>query len=259
MKIGIVGFGAIGRYVYERMVAEDAGLTPAFIWNRSPAAVAGLPEHLILDDLARIDADAADLIVELAHPQISRDHGARFLSVADYMPLSVSALVDPALQQSLNDAAAKAGTRLLIPHGALVGVDNLIEGRDNWAEVTITFEKNPSAIDFTDSGIRPNPDRRTTVFEGSTREIGSLFPRNVNTMVTCGLATIGLDHCRAVLIADPNLDVGILDVKAIGKDGARLHIRKEQPMIGVSGSEMLGALYGSIERATVSKPGLVFV
>lgn len=260
MRVGIIGFGAIGRYVYERMAqAPELGLAPSFIWNRSPAALQDLPPDLILDDLSTARDAAPDLIVEVAHPQISHDHGKDFLTYADYMPLSVSALADPALERALTEAASASGQRLLIPHGALVGTDNLVEGRDNWETVTITFEKNPGSIDFSECALEPNATERTVVFDGTAREIGRLFPRNVNTMVTCGLATIGLDRCRAVLISDPALEAAILDVQAAGKDGAHLHVRKEQPMMGVSGTEMLGALFGSVERAAGSRAGLQFV
>ncbi len=175
------------------------------------------------------------------------------------MPLSVSALVDADLEAQLIEACAAAGTQLLIPHGALVGVDNLVEGRENWTEVTITFEKHPDAIDFAESGLKADLSGRTVVFDGSAREIGRLFPRNVNTMVTCALATVGLDNCRAVLISDPALEVGIADVLAIGTEGSRLHVRKEQQMSGVSGTELLGSLYSSIQRAAGARPGLSFV
>jgi len=259
-RIGIAGFGFIGRYVYDRMLADpDSGLEPVFVWNRSAERLEDVPEALVLDDLAEAAGRQPDLVVELAHPDVTRDYGAAILADADYMPLSVSALVDPEIEGRLRDACAAAGTRLLIPHGALVGVDNLVEGQANWSDVTITFEKHPDSIDFSECDLEPNTDAREVVFDGSAREIGRLFPRNVNTMVTCGLATVGLDQCRAVLISDPALNVGIADVLAIGRDGARLHSRKEQQMSGVSGTEMLGSLYGSIRRATGVQTGLTFV
>lgn len=259
-RIGIAGFGYIGRYIYEQMTRHpEAGLVPAFIWNRSPDRLDGIPDDLVLDDLARAAERDVDLIVEVAHPQVSRDFGAGFLAAADYMPLSVSALVDAGLEASLTEACTAAGTRLLIPHGALVGADNLVEGRESWTEVTITFEKHPESIDYSESGIEPNAAERTVVFEGTARQIGALFPRNVNTMVTCGLATVGLDACRAVLVSDPSLEVGIADVLAIGKGGVRLHSRREQPMAGVSGTDLLGSLYASIRRAAVPQPGVHFV
>ena len=46
------------------------------------------------------------------------------------------------------NTAAQAGTKLLIPHGAVVGIDNLFEARDNCQNVTITFRKPPGSIDM---------------------------------------------------------------------------------------------------------------
>jgi len=260
-RIGIVGFGFIGAKLHEALSdASLPGVEVAFVWNRSPERLAGLPPEQRLEALDRFAEREPDIVVELAHPEITRRYGSAFLEVADYLPLSVSALVDGALEARLVAAARAHGTRLLIPHGALIGVDNLREGAANWTDVTITFEKHPAAIDFSESGLDPGPiDQRTLVFEGSAREIGRLFPRNVNTMVTCALATVGLDRCRARLIADPALTVGIAEVEAVGADGAILTSRKEQPMAGVSGTEMFGSILGSVLRAAGCRTPLDFV
>ena len=250
-RIGLIGFGHLGRSIYERIAAEPGlGIEIAFVWNRSADKLADVPTDLQLASLDEAADRTPDLIIEVAHPGITRDHGARFLEHADYLPLSVSALVDDALYKRLSDTASAHGTRLLIPHGALMGVDNLRESREIWREVSVTFEKHPAAIDFSESGIDGGAlTERGTVFEGTAREIGALFPRNVNTMVTCALATVGLDQCRARLIADPALDVGIAIVEAQGTDGSSLTMRKEQPMAGVSGTEMFASIFGSILRA----------
>lgn len=259
-RVGLAGFGYIGKYVLARMQAEpELGLTPAFVWNRSPGRLADVPADLRLEDLSEAASRSPDLIVEVSHPDVTRAHGTAFLETADYLVLSTTALVDPDLEEALRHAAAASGRRLLLPHGALVGVDNLVEGRDNWAEVTITFEKHPASIDYSECELEPDLAERSIVFDGSCREIGRLFPRNVNTMVTCGLATVGMDACRAVLISDPSLEVGIADVLAVGRDGARLHSRKQAPMAGVSGTEMLGSLFGSILRAAGGRRLVDFV
>jgi len=257
-RVGIVGFGFIGRALFERL-AEDPSLEAAFVWNRSPERLAGLPAGLALADLAQARDRRPDLIVEACHPDVTQARGADFLAVADTMPLSVAALADAGLERRLQVAAAEHGTRLLIPHGALMATDNLVEGRENWAEVIITFEKHPAAIDYSASGLAPDGTGRRVVFDGTARDIGRLFPRNVNTMVTCALATVGLDRCRAVLISDPALTLAIADIQARGRDGSRLSLRKEQPMAGVSGTEMAASLLGSILRAGGGRPVLDFV
>jgi predicted dinucleotide-utilizing enzyme len=250
-RVGLIGFGFIGAQVYRRIAeAPELGLEVAFVHNRNRDRMGGVPGSLILDDLADAATREADLVVEMAHPGYTRRYGAAILAGADYLPLSVTALADQALYDHLLAAARASGRRLLIPHGALMGTDNLVESRHHWREVEITFRKSPANIDFSESGLDPASIKgETVVYDGPVRGIAPLYPRNVNTMVTCALATIGLDLCRARLVAVPGLTVAVAEVRAVGRDGALLEMRKEQPVTGVSGTEMFDSQFGSILRA----------
>lgn len=260
-RIGIVGMGFIGSHLYRR-ITEDAslGLEVAFVWSRSPARRAGVPPELVLEDLADFVEAEADLIVEVAHPDITRAWGYQFLHEADYLISSVTALADDALHEQLLSAAQNNLKHLFVPHGALVGTNALLEQRDNWDSVTITFRKHPDNIDFAESGVNPATiDGETVLHDGPVRAVAARFPRNVNTMVTCALASLGLDGTRAVLVADPTLDKAIAEVEARGRDGARLVTLKEQPAVGVSGTEMQAAILRSVAAAARQPVGLVFV
>ncbi len=261
-RIGIIGFGFIGRHVYEQIAQGHApGLDLAFIWNRSSERLRELPPEIVLPDLADFAARDPDIVVEMAHPSISAQYGEAFLSRCDYMMLSVTAMADDSVSASLLEAAERAGNSLLIPHGALVGADSLMEGAGNWAEVCITFRKHPDSLDFSSTDIDPSTiTAETVVFDGSVRDIAGRFPRNVNTMATCALATLGFDDTRAVLIADPALTTISAEVVAVGKDGGRLETRKVERPAGVSGTGMLASQLGSLRRAALGgAPGLFFV
>ena len=260
-RVGLIGFGFIGRQVYERIVGDPSlGLDVAFVHNRSEGALAQVPEALRLGDLARVAAHAPDLVVEMAHPVFTQRWGERILAVADYLPLSVTALADDALRERLVAVARHAGTSLAIPHGALMGLDTLREWRHAWQEVAITFYKHPSNIDCSESGMAPPPlDAETVLYDGPARGIAAKFPRNVNTMVTCALATIGLDRCRARLVSCPTLRVAVAEVEARGRDGSLLRMRKEQPATGVSGTEMFESQFASIVRAAGVREPMSFV
>jgi aspartate dehydrogenase len=261
VRVGLVGFGFIGAGLYRAIAGgECEGLEIAFAWNRSADKLEGLPKSVILDDLAGFARHAPDLIVEAAHPDISQAHGAAFLQSCDYMPASVTALADDALRGLLVTTAERSGHRLIIPRGALVGADSLIAWRHMWREVTITFRKHPDKIDLSAVNWRARDiTSETVIFDGPVRQIAPLFPRNVNTMVTCALATVGLDRCRGRMIADPALDHAVADVEARGSDGSYLATTKRQPMVGVSGTEMFASALRSVLKATGTGPTLDFL
>lgn len=255
MRIGLIGFGFIGAEIYRRVTEGDGRMEIAFVHSRSLEKLAAIPETLILTDLGQARARAPDLVVEVAGPEVTVQHGEALLAIAGYMPLSLTALADDALRARLAHAAAASGHSLYVAHGALVGADSLIEWRAMWDQVSITFRKPPRSLGPAGEGI----DRETIVFQGSVREIARRFPHNVNAMVACALATTGLDACRATLIADPALQHLELAIAATGRDGSRLAITRSQPAAGVSGSEMAEAVYRSILRAAGCAGAIEFV
>ena len=246
MRIGLIGFGFIGAELYRRIAADPGPAEITFVHNRSRDRLATVPPELILDDLADAARCTPDLIVEVAGPDVTQRHGEAFLAFADYMPLSLTALADDGLRERLQSAAARSGHSLLIAHGALVGLDSLVEWRAMWKHVAITFRKPPQSLGL----VTATPGGREMVlFDGNVRAIAERYPHNVNAMVACALATVGLDRCRARLVADPGIDHLELLVEAQGSDGSHLAIRRRQPAVGVSGSEMAAAAYRSVLRA----------
>lgn len=252
-RIGLVGFGHIGAELYRHLIANPTQAEVAFVYARTEEAVKNVPRQAVAVSLEEIASYRASLIVEAAHPEISARHGVSFLRVSDYMPLSVSALADEDLLAQLVATARSHGTRLLVPHGALVGLDSLLEWQRHWEEVTITFRKPPASLDAGVIAVE------TVLYDGPVRGAAKLFPRNVNAMVTCAMATVGLDRCRARIIADPTVSTLSLLVEARGVDGAHLKIERQQPAVGVSGTEMFASLLRSVSLAIGRQNPLEFV
>ncbi|WP_447750056.1 aspartate dehydrogenase domain-containing protein [Sphingopyxis fribergensis] len=255
MRIGLIGFGFIGAELYRRIAADGGRDEVAFVHGRSRERLADVPDDMILDDLSKAGDRAPDLIVEVAGPEVSHRHGAAFLSLADYMPLSLTALAHDALYDRLVNASARSGRSLLVAHGALVGLDSLVEWREMWDEVAISFRKPPSSLG--DGGLAAMAEN--ILFDGSVRDIAARYPHNVNAMVACALATTGLDRCRGRLVADPAIDHLELAIEARGRDGSSLSICRRQPARGVSGSEMAAAVHASICRAGGHSGAMAFV
>jgi aspartate dehydrogenase len=257
-RIGLVGQGYLGSFVYEQLTSRpELGFQVVFVHDADPARLGDVPAHMVLGDLSECARRRPELIVELAHPDVSREHGVSFLEVADYMPLSLTALADEDLERDLKTAAAAQDRRLFIPHGAVVGLDGLEEGRDLWEEVTITMTKPLHSLDFS-AAPHLGPDgivAETVLFDGSARQVCPLFPRNVNTHAAVALAGIGFDRTRSVLIADPGLEVSVIQLEARG-GGVAVSVRRENPMKGVSGKLTLTAVLASVTRTRTAPAGM---
>ncbi|MEE2658648.1 MAG: aspartate dehydrogenase domain-containing protein [Candidatus Latescibacterota bacterium] len=257
-RIGIVGYGYIGNYVYEQITTRnDLDLDIAFVYNRSRDRIAELPQDHRLDNLGDFSQRNPDLVVELAHPDVTREHGEAFLAVCDYMPLSLTAFADAELEDQLLSVATMHSRRIFVPHGAVIGLDALEEGRDSWTEVSIVMTKPVRSLDFS-AAPQFDPEQITekaVLFDGTAREICPLFPRNVNSHAAVALAGIGFDRTRSVLIADPLIDASIIELEAQGS-GVEVKVLRENPMKGVSGVMTLMSCLASIGRAKAGKPGL---
>ncbi len=260
-RIGIVGHGLIGSYVYEQITTRpELGLDAAFVHDQMPERVAGLPVEVVLDDLEDFARRSPDMVAEFAHPSVTADHGARFLRHTDYLPLSVTAFADAEVERTLLDTARAHGTRLYIPHGAVVGLEAIGEGRDQWEEVKMVMRKNPANIDFSAHPELAAEDitTDTVLYDGPTRGLCGLFPRNVNAHAALALGGIGFDRTRSVFIAVT--EGGVSDIEITARSPAAvLTIRRVSPMKGVSGIFTLLSVLSSVVKAKGSPAGLHLV
>ena len=250
-RIGLIGLGYIGRYIYEQITSRpELGLEIAFVHDVAAERLASLPTGIVLKDISAFASRHPDLVVEMAHPGVTRQFGAAFLRETDYMPLSMTAFADEGLEQHLLDTARSNGTCLFIPHGAVVGLENIFEGRDLWEEVTMVMKKNPKNLDFSAAPqFKPAKiTQETVLYDGPTRAVCPQFPRNVNSHATVALAGIGFDRTHSVLIADPSLDLSVIEISARGS-GVAMRIERSNPLKGVSGVFTLNSTLAAVCRA----------
>jgi aspartate dehydrogenase len=258
-KIGIIGLGQIGSFLYQEITRHpEYGLEISFVHEKIKERIENLPKKIVLERIEDFLNFEVDLVVEVAHPDVVKQYGPLILENTDFFMLSVTAMADSNLEARLYDLCNQFGRKLFIAHGAAVGLDGIQDGKETWEKVTITMKKHPKNIDFNSSGENWTPekiDREIVLYDGPTRGICPLYPKNVNSHVTIALAGIGLDRTRSILIADPNLDKSIIEIEAEG-GGNRIHIVRSNPIKGVSGKLTLLSVLRSIRKVHQSGIGL---
>lgn len=223
MKIGIIGTGAIGRFVTEKLTADGDGphvvlVRPSRLTERNET---GVPR---VDSVADLPHDI-DLMVDCAGHAALIEHGAGILERGiDLITVSLGALADQDLEQSLTRAAQAGAAQLHLASGAIGALDCLQAARvGGLNEVTYTGRKPPAGwlgspaetrIDLT--GLKS----AATHFEGTARLAATEYPKNANVAAAVAIAGLGFDHTKVALIADPDVTANIHEIHASGAFGS---------------------------------------
>ncbi|ESO93087.1 hypothetical protein LOTGIDRAFT_119936 [Lottia gigantea] len=271
IRVGVVGYGNMGHYL-TKAIEDNDNLELAFVWNRSTEALEGnVKSDCILKDLNDFAIFSPDLIVEVAHPCITREYGAKFLQYADYMIGSPTALADKDLEVTLRKAARVHG--LYVPSGAFWGGEDIkkMADRGTLQALKVTISKHPYSFklegDLKEKNSRVTGDTAVELYSGPVRELCPLAPNNVNTMAVAALAAhnLGFDGVQCRLVSDPKLtDWHIVEVETwgpgdISKDKAfHCHtVRRNPAQIGnVTGSATYVSFLSSMVRAHGKGPGV---
>jgi aspartate dehydrogenase len=194
------------------------------------------PQVLPIEQLG----DAADIVVECApshhlrsivEPAVKRGKAA--------VVVSVGGLLD---NFDLVDLARANGGRILVPTGALIGLDAVNAAAvGTIRSVQMVTRKPIDGLKGAPFIVANNIDidnlrEPLKLFEGSAREAAKGFPANVNVAVALSLAGIGPDRTRIQVWADPTVTrIHRIEVEA---DSARFsmgieNIPSENPKTGL--------------------------
>jgi aspartate dehydrogenase len=211
-RVAIGGFGAIGKAVAQSLDRGIEGLALAAVSARDAArartAMAGFAHPAPVVPLGEL-ADHGDIVVECAPAEVLRDIAEPALARGRLLiVLSCGALLD---NYDLVDLARRQGGRILVPTGALIGLDAVAAAAEGGIErVHMITRKPPKGLEgapyLVAHGIEvaglAEPRR---VFTGTAREAARGFPANVNVAAALAMAGIGPDRTTIEIWADPSV------------------------------------------------------
>jgi aspartate dehydrogenase len=213
-KVAIAGLGAIGLRVARAVDAgEVPGMTLAAVSARDLAGARAKiadfkspPKAVPLAELAQ----HADIIVECVPAAAFREVAEPVIAAGKWLlPLSVAGLLN---HMDLVDKARASGGRIVVPTGALLGLDTvraMAVGKIH--EVRLETRKPPAGLAGAPHLIENNIKidglkEPLCVFRGTARQAAKAFPANVNVAAALGLAGLGPDQTQVEVWADPGVD-----------------------------------------------------
>jgi aspartate dehydrogenase len=225
-SVGIIGFGAIGRAVVnawrERPIRGHVLGALLVREHQREEALHCVPANVtVCTSLAEFLAHGLGLVVEVAGHAAVREHGEEILSSGvDLVLISVGSLADTALLQRLEHAASQGNSRVLLPAGAIAGLDGLLSMRQaGLSKVKYTSTKPPVSWKDTpaDRAFRLDElTQSTIIFSGTAAEAARLYPKNANLAAAVALAGLGLEETLVELVADPSITENIGRIDAEG-------------------------------------------
>jgi aspartate dehydrogenase len=210
--VGIAGLGAIGLHLARALDAGVEGLSLTAVAARDHAKaranLAGfraVPALVGLGDLAGL----ADIVVEAAPAAVFEQVAIAAIEAGRiFVPSSVGALLP---RMHLVARARQTGARIIVPTGALLGLDAVRAAAEGEvSSVTIETRKPPRGLvgapyldqHGIDVAAITTP---TLIFQGNAYDAAQGFPANVNVAAALALAGIGPELTKVQIWADPGV------------------------------------------------------
>ena len=233
LKIGLVGCGAIGSSLAERIVRDFSGRARlvalydlafskasrlSFTVCKSSRLVAATLKELI---------GRSDLVIEAASAQGAWQAAQSVLGQGkDILIMSVGGIAPH--YASLVRLANNKHARVFIPSGAISGIDALKAARfGKIKEVMLTTRKSPQSFAGVAYLTQKKVDLKaiqkdTVLYCGTARRAIRLFPQNINVAALLSIAGIGLNKTKVKIIASPLVRSNIHEIKVTSEAGTVL-------------------------------------
>lgn len=243
LRVAIAGLGPIGKGAAEALDRGIDGLSLAAVSVQNPekhhnwlGTLKNPPAVLPIEGLC----DVADIVIECAPAKLLRSIVApAVIRGKTAIVLSAGALLE---NEDLIDLARQNGGQIIVPTGALIGLDAVTAAAvGEIHSVRMVTRKPVQGLAGAPFLVENNIDIESIkeplkIFDGTAREAAKGFPANLNVAVALSLAGIGPDRTRLEIWADPALTRNVHRVE-VDSDSARFsmsieNIPSENPKTG---------------------------
>jgi aspartate dehydrogenase len=226
--VGLIGCGGIAQDVVTALRAnagDGVTIVGALVRpGRGGAARDPLEGIEIVERLDALLARKPAIVAEVAGQPAVVEHCERVLrSGTDCLIISVGALADAKLLARLKTAAQEGKSRILLPAGAIGGIDAIAAMRvAGLTSVRYRSRKPPAA--WRGSPAEKVADlaalrERTVLYRGTAGEAALRYPQNANVAAAVALAGLGFDATEVELVADPAAPGNVHEIEAEGAAG----------------------------------------
>jgi aspartate dehydrogenase len=234
LQVAVAGLGTIGTKVAQTLDAGSLpGMTLAAVSGRDVARTQAAAEKLA----SRPRVMATERLAEQAEVVVDCAPSAAFAGLARSVVEAGRTLVTVnagALLKHLElvDAAKASGGRIIVPTGALLGLDAVRAAAEgNIQHVTMITRKPPNGLEGAPYLVQNKIsliglNTAKLLFSGNAAEGAKGFPANVNVAAALGLAGIGPERTTLEIWADPSVDRNIHRIE-VESDSARLRLEIE--------------------------------
>jgi len=225
--VALIGYGGIAQDV--TIALREAGSRVKVVGalcrpGRGQQAARALGDIPIVETLAGLILLKPTVVAEVAGQQAVIEYAEGILRGGiDYMIISIGALADPKLLERLKIAACDGGSHILLPAGAVGGIDAIAAMRVGGLHmVRYRSRKPPAAWCGSPAEKAVDLDKlpgRTVLYRGSAGEAALLYPQNANVAAAVALAGLGFDATEVELVADPEAPGNVHEIEAEGVAG----------------------------------------
>ncbi|RWX81281.1 DUF108 domain-containing protein [Neorhizobium lilium] len=210
---GLIGFGALARQVVAALGDEPIRWVALVREGSSSRVPENVAKVIVLDGLI---SRRPALVIEAAGQESVFTHVPALLEAGiSVLVASMGALADPEIAGRISEARARSGARLIIPSGAIGGLDYLaavsrlpdVQIRYRLKKPLAAWRSELAALGLSDTKIS------VTLFEGTPAEAARLYPKNLNAAFTVAL-TVHPAQLTVAVVADPDIDTNIHEIEA---------------------------------------------